>query len=126
MTADEAQARMAKALEYGGGTHSVGDVARLIQAGKCQWWDNGDGMIVTELHDYPLLKTIHYWLIFGELRHCLALEHDINPWAVENGCTVATACGRRGWGRVAAPTGWRPWHPNFYKPLVGGDSYGRQ
>ena len=75
-------------------------------------------MIVTEIHDYPLLKTVHYWLIFGELRHCLALESDINSWARGEGCTVATATGRRGWGRVAAPTGWRPHMFTFYKPLV--------
>lgn len=124
MTEDERRCRMEKALAYGGATHTLGDVGALVRDGKAQWWSNGDGMIVTEIHDFPRLKAIHYWLIAGVLRDCLALEHDINPWAIERGCTVATACGRRGWGRVAAPTGWREWHPNFYKPLVGSDTYG--
>jgi hypothetical protein len=124
MTEDERKARLERALAYGGNTHTLGDVATLIKQGSAQWWDNGDGMIVTEIHALPLLKQVHYWLIAGELKSCLALEHEINPWAIEQGCTVATACGRRGWGRVAAPTGWRPWHPNFYKPLVGSDAYG--
>jgi hypothetical protein len=116
----EKLARLQKALEYGGSTHRVSDVVDLIRDGKAQWWSNDDGCIVSEIHSYPLRKDIHYWLIFGSLRDCLALEHDINPWAIEQGCTVATATGRKGWGRAAAPAGWREWYPNFYKPLVGG------
>jgi hypothetical protein len=115
----EKRARLERALEYGGGTHSVADVVQLIRDGKAQFWSYGDGCIVTEIHDFPRLKAVHYWCIFGTLPDCLAIEHDINPWAVEQGCTVATAAGRKGWGRVAAPTGWRPHMPTFYKPLVG-------
>ena len=118
LSSEEKRARFERALAYGGNTHSVEDVAALVKAGKAQFWDNGDGFIVTEIHNFPKMKAVHYWLIAGELRPCLALEHDINPWAVEQGCTLATACGRKGWGRVAAPTGWREWHPNFVKTLV--------
>ena len=125
MTENERKARMERALEYGGPTHTLADVAKDIRDGKAQWWSNGDGMIVTEVHTFPLLKAVHFWLIAGALRDCLALEHDILPWAIEQGCTVATACGRKGWGRVAAPTGWREFHPNFWKPLVRGISYGQ-
>ena len=125
MTEDERRARMERALLWGGPTHRLSDIADLIKAGKAQWWSGADGMIVTEIHDFPLLKACHFWLIAGELHDCLALESDILPWAIENGCTVATACGRKGWGRVAAPTGWRPFHPNFWKPLVDGIDYGR-
>ena len=112
--------RLQKALEYGGGTHRLDDVVRMLKAGEAQLWENEGGVIVTEVNDYPLRKAIHYWLLAGELRDVLALEHEINPWAVEQGCTVATACGRRGWSRVAAPTGWKPWLPNFYKDLRHG------
>lgn len=118
MTGSEKIRRMQIALEYGGNTHSVSDIIELLHAGKAKLWENGDGCIVTEFHDFPQFRAMHYWLIFGELKHCLALEHEINPFAIENGCKIATACGRKGWGRVAAPTGWQPWHPNFYKALV--------
>ena len=111
--------RLQKALEYGGGTHRLDDVVELIKAGKAQLHERGDGCIVTEIEQYPLLKTVRYWLIFGELRDCLALEDQINEWAIGEGCSVATAMGRKGWGRVAAPTGWRPYLPTFYKPLRG-------
>jgi hypothetical protein len=122
----EKRRRLERALEFGGSTHTVGDVVELIEAGKAQLWNYGDGTIVTELHCYPRRKDVHFWTISGALRDCLALEHEILPWAIEQGCAVATACGRKGWGRVAAPTGWRQWHPNFYKPLIGSSDYGRR
>lgn len=115
----EKLARLQKALDCGGPTHTISDVVALIKANKAQWWERGDGCIVTEVHDHPLRRSVHFWLISGVLKDCLALEHDITGWALENGCTVATACGRPGWGRVAAPTGWRPWWPNFWRPLTG-------
>jgi len=120
LTDAQKRERLEKALVCGGPTHRVEDVVDLIRMGKAQMWERGDGCIVTEVHTFPLFQAVHFWLISGELRDCLALEHDILPWAIENGCTVATACGRRGWGRVAAPTGWREFYPNFIKPLVGG------
>jgi hypothetical protein len=70
------------------------------------------------MHHFPRYSAVHFWLLFGELRHVLALEHEVLPWGIEQGATVATACGRKGWGRISAKTGWREWHPNFVKPLV--------
>jgi hypothetical protein len=120
MTGAEKTERLVKALEYGGPTHRVSDVIELLHARKAQLWERGDGCIITEIHDFPLFKAVHYWLIFGGLKDCLSLEHEINPWAIEQGCSIATACGRKGWGRVAAPTGWRPFLPNFVKELRHG------
>lgn len=128
LSAEEKRARLEKALLYGGATHTVEDVVQLIRDGKAQFWPrdgSGDGFIVTELHTFPRLKVVHFWLLAGVLRDVLALEAEIVEWALTEGCTVATACGRPGWGRVAAKTGWRPWWPNFWKPLVEGIDYGR-
>ena len=119
LTGEEKLRRLQRALDYAGNTHRIEDVIALIKAGKAQWWDNGDGCIVTEVHTYPLRRDVHYWLIFGGLKDCLALEPEINAWAITQGCTMATATGRKGWGRAAGPTGWREWWPNFYRPLNG-------
>jgi hypothetical protein len=121
LSAEEKRARLEKALLYGGGTHTVNDVVQLVRDGKAQFWDRGDGSILTELHDFPRLKAVHFWTISGVLRDCLDLEDEILAWARAEGCAVATACGRPGWGRVAAPTGWKLWHPNFVKQLGGRD-----
>ena len=114
-------ARLQKALECGGRpTHRLNDVVQLLEQGRAMLWQQGDGCIVTVVYDFPLRKSVDYWLIAGALRDCLALQDQINPWALEQGCTLATATGRKGWGRVAAPTGWKPWLPNFYKELGDG------
>jgi hypothetical protein len=118
MTGAEKAHRLQKALEYGGGTHRLDDVVRMLKAGEAKLWENAGGVIVTEVNEFPLRKVVHFWLLAGELRDVLALEDDVLPWAIENGCTVATGVGRPGWGRVAAKTGWRPWLPQFYKELA--------
>ena len=122
MTGAEKAHRLQKALEYGGGTHRLDDVVRMLKAGEARLWENEGGVIVTEVEQYPLLRTVRFWLIAGELKQCLALEDQINEWAIGEGCSVATAMGRKGWGRVAAPTGWRPYLPTFYKKLVSNGS----
>lgn len=85
MTDDERRARMEKALQYGGGTHGIDDVVQLVKQNRAQFWSNGDGCIVTEVEQYPLLTMVRYWLIFGELKDCLALEDQINEWAIGEG-----------------------------------------
>ena len=118
MTGPEKIARMQKALQWGGNTHDVASVVAMLKAGRARLWENEAGVIITEFEEYPLMKTVRFWLIFGELKHCLALEDDILADAIGQGCTMAVATGRKGWQRAAAPTGWLPWHHNFYKPLV--------
>ncbi len=121
MTGEEKLVRLERALTYGGNTHGVDDIVRLVKEGKAQFWPRdgkGDGCIVTEIDRFPRFSAVRYWLIFGEKRACLGLESEINEWAIGQGCTMAVATGRRGWGRVAASTGWRHHMYTFYKPLV--------
>jgi hypothetical protein len=117
MTDEERRARFEAALHYGGDTHGVDDVLDMVREGTAQFWSNGDGCIVTEILKFPRFDAVNYWLISGELRACLALEEQITAFAIERGAKVAMATGRRGWGRVAAPTGWRPHMHTFWKPL---------
>jgi hypothetical protein len=118
LTGGEKAWRLQKALECGGTqTHRLDDVVRMLKAGEARLFENEGGVIVAEIITFPLLKTVNFWLLAGELRDILALEDDVLDWATAHGCTIANAVGRPGWGRVAAPTGWKPWLPNFYKPL---------
>jgi len=118
LSGDEMRARMERALRYAGDTHTLADITDAVKGSRAQFWTNGDGAIVTELHNFPRRRAVHYWLIAGEMKSCLALQPEIDAWAVGQGCDIATACGRRGWGRVAAPSGWVEWLPNFQKGLV--------
>jgi hypothetical protein len=117
LSPSEKRARLAKALDYGGGTHTVDDVIAMVKAGAAQFWEHGDGAIVTEIIRFPRLKSVNFWLISGSKDDCLALEPSIIDWAIEQNCTTATATGRRGWGRVAGPLGWKQHLWTFYKPL---------
>lgn len=116
----EKLARLERALSWGGPTHTVADVVQRVRDGRASWWesDNGDGIIVTEAEQFPLVKVLRYWLIAGDLKECLALEDRINREAVANGCEVAVAAGRKGWLRAAAPIGWRLHSYNYVKPLT--------
>jgi hypothetical protein len=107
MTSAEKIRRWQIALEYGGNSHSIGDMLELLHAGRAKLFENENGVIIAEMHSFPQFKAVHLWQIFGELKHCLALEHEVLPWGIEQGASIATAVGRPGWGRVAAPTGWK-------------------
>jgi hypothetical protein len=120
LSSEEKRARLQKALDYGGNTHTLQDVIDLVRSGQAQFWENGDGAVVTELHEYPRLKAVSFWLMSGTIPDCMALEDDILAWAKAEGCTMAVSVGRRGWGRVAYHTGWRP-RPHmhvFHKQLA--------
>jgi hypothetical protein len=109
--------RLQKALDVGGGTHGIRDVIAMLQDGRARLWERGDGVVITEIEDYPRLRSVRFWLVAGAMRDCLALQDDVLPWAVEQGCTMATASGRHGWGRVLAPSGWRTWQTMYVKDL---------
>jgi hypothetical protein len=120
LSGDEMRARMERALRYAGDTHTLADVAALVKEGRAQFWGNGDGTIVTEIHTFPRRRAVNYWLVAGGLRSCLDLQPEIDAWAIEQGCDIATACGRRGWGRALVSSGWTEWFPNFQKELNHG------
>jgi hypothetical protein len=118
VTGAEKAHRLQQALESGGPTHRLDDVVALIKDGRAKLWERGDGVVVTEINHFPLCRAVNYWLAAGTLRDCLSLQAEIDPWAIENGCTVATLSGRRGWGRAAGADGWRVHMTSFCKPLV--------
>jgi hypothetical protein len=120
LSGSEKAHRLQLALECGGPTHRLDDVVACLRDGRARLWENDGGVIVTELETFPLHKAVRFWLIAGELKPCLALEHEIVPWALSQGCTIAIASGRRGWGRVAASTGWRQHSYIFWKSLENG------
>ena len=119
LSGEEKRARLEKALAYGGGTHRMDDVVRMLKDGDAKLYENSGGCIITEVISLPLIKCVNYWLAAGELRACLALQDEIDAAAIRDGCEMATITGRRGWGRAAALSGWRLYGYTFWKPLNG-------
>lgn len=96
------------ALAHGGDTHSVEDVLQQIERGDARLWLGEDALIVTEIHDYPQRKVLHFWLATGEIASVVALSNTILAEGKKMGCAQATLAGRKGWERVLGADGWSP------------------
>ena len=99
-------AGLEKALSYSRGTHDVGDVVAQILRGDAQLWEDTDALIVTEVYTMPRRKVVHFWLATGEMAPVIQLHYRVLDWAKEQGCTLATLAGRRGWTKALADAGW--------------------
>lgn len=90
------------AIERPPQTHNEDDILVAIYSGKAVLWVSDDmkGAIVTEFVTAPRMKTLHYWLVGGQMEAVLSLEPRIEEFAKKNGCTMTTATGRKGWVRA--------------------------
>jgi hypothetical protein len=96
-----------KALERAGDTHSIQDVAQMILSGRAQFFGDERGACVTEFITYPRRKVLNIWLTVGTLDACLALQPEMEAFALANGATALSAVGRKGWERPLEKHGWR-------------------
>lgn len=97
---------LTEALEHGGGGHSLGDVLSAVKAGTAQLWAEDGCVLVTEINDAPNHRELHFWLATGTLDAVIALSNKVIEWGREQGCTVASLCGRKGWERALRDEGW--------------------
>lgn len=96
-----------KALERAGRTHSIQDVAQMILSGRAQFFGNEHGACITEFVTYPRRRVLNVWLAVGELEACLALQPEMEAFALANGATALSAVGRKGWERTLEKHGWK-------------------
>ena len=97
-----------KALAHGGATHSYSDVLNRISCGRAQLWEGENAILVSEIHNMPLKRVLHFWLATGTLADVVRLSDDALAWAKSLGISEATMTGRRGWERALADKGWKP------------------
>jgi hypothetical protein len=94
------QHHLEAALEYCGGTHTLGDVIEQIFAGHMQFWPGERSAIVTQIVEHPRMKVLAFFLAGGDGAELREMRGRIERWArTEHGCTCATLTGRRGWAR---------------------------
>lgn len=126
LTDAQKRQRFERALALGGNTHTVEDVVEKVRDGRAQYWQHGDGTVVTEINGFPRMKACNYWLVSGVLSDCAALQGDIDAWALDHGCSIATAMGRIGWLRLSKLPIGADWHLRgvaFWRPLVARGGY---
>lgn len=90
------------------GTHEPQDIAEGVACGRFQEWANDDTVVITEILDTPLRRTLHFFLAEGEMIALRAMVPSILDWARACGCSHASLVGRKGWSRVAwlKESGW--------------------
>lgn len=87
----------------------MGDVARMVLDGHAQVWADGDrALLITEIHEYPRARILHFWIAAGELERVVRLSRRAIEWGRSRGCVRASLAGRHGWTRVLAREGWTP------------------
>ena len=81
--------------------------------GKMQIWTVGDnpealdGVIVTQIVDYPSAKALRYILVSGNsVDVWIDAESIINEWGRSQGCNLAEGGGRHGWHAKMKNRGW--------------------
>lgn len=122
MLDDEALIHMLRrALDFGGNTHTLTDVAEMIRDGRAQLFKAPDAVIVTQVHSAPRALTLHFWLAAGRKDAVIALSREVMDWGRQLGCDRASMWGRAGWIRVLAREGWRPEAVVLRKSLQTGE-----
>lgn len=111
--------RLEKALAFGGYTHDFErDVVPLLVKQRAQCWTKGDGIIITEILQFPQNRAVNFWLVAGRMADCIALEPDICRWARLQGCNRSIGIGRKGWIPSLEKLGYRAKGIAFEKALT--------
>ena len=111
--------RLGRAFAYGG-THDVPWLIQAAREGKAQIWEGADALVVTELVDYPLCRSVRIAGVGGSLGGVMALDPMVTAWAKGQGATRMEAGGRPGWDRVGLPSwGWARRGSFWVKDLEG-------
>ncbi|WP_374576122.1 hypothetical protein [Phenylobacterium sp.] len=92
---------IAAALEHARGAYALEDVLEIVRLGDARFWAGRQAAMVTEIHEYPRVRALHFWLAGGDLAE---LRDHLRPmaeaWGRAQGCTRATIIGRKGWARA--------------------------
>jgi hypothetical protein len=95
------------ALDEGGNTHNLDDVAEGIAAGRYHFWALPNSAIITEIHEFPRARFLHVFLAGGSLDELLSAVPRLKSWAAFLKCSELTLAGRLGWCRVLKKSGWQ-------------------
>jgi len=73
---DQMMMLLQKALDKGGGTHTIADIVEALQAGKMQSIFNDSGLMITQVLNAPQRRVMEVLFCAGELPAILSLKPD--------------------------------------------------
>lgn len=98
--------------------YSLQDVKNEIDAGRSFCWLSEKSTLVVSVNDHSTgERSLDCWLGAGDMEELMTMIEPIEAWAREAGCTQIHINGRKGWERMFAPHGYKPWTVTLRKLL---------
>jgi hypothetical protein len=108
--------KMQRALKETGDLFTLQDISAMLKKGTAQGHVVGDTWAITQVHEFPLKKSVNILVVVGNMEDSLAMEAKIDTWAKGIGADVITAIGRDGWWDFRTP-GWKKAGTMYAKEL---------
>src|SRR4051794_24350322 len=98
MTETDLLTRLEQALALG--DYTVADVVAECRSGEMQWWQHGEGYVVTKIIQVDHKIYLSTPAIFGVWDDAHKLMHTLIEFAREHRCDAIVGEGRKGWFRL--------------------------
>lgn len=106
-----------EALEHSGGSHTFQNIVDSVQNEVMQFWPMEKSCLVTEVINYPRLKTLHIFLAGGDLEEIKSINNTLEFLCQEIGADYISLSGRRGWIKALADIGYELSHVTLAKKV---------
>jgi hypothetical protein len=117
LTADQMRERLQKALDFGGGDHSVDELVTETMMGRMQCFHSDDAVVFTQIEKRGKGKVMNVYLAAGVLEAVLALQDEFMEFARQEGCVSVLCHGRMGWAKALPENGWKPKYMTWEREL---------
>ena len=108
---------LVEALEHSGGSHTFQDIVNAVEMQSMQFWPMERSCLVTEVINYPNLKTLHIFLAGGDLQEIKSIDNTLEFLCQEIGADYISLSGRRGWIKALADIGYELSHVTLAKKV---------
>ena len=108
---------LVEALEHSGGSHTFQNIVDSVQQEVMQFWPMEKSCLVTEVINYPNLKTLHIFLAGGDLQEIKSIDNTLEFLCQEIGADYISLSGRRGWIKALADIGYELSHVTLAKKV---------
>lgn len=117
LTSDQLRERLQKAIDFGGGEHSIEELVRETALGRMQCFHNDQAVVFTQVERRGIGRLMNVYLAAGDLDAVLALQPEFMAYGRAEGCSSVLCHGRLGWAKVLPAHGWTPKYLTWEHPL---------